>query len=155
MAVSASLFRGAAVSLGTMSSSKEGMPALARCAAMREPMVPAPSTAARRTRNGCVEVSRGVAVASGVALAGVAMPMRISLYEVSRAYGTPRRRVKEAHSQNRNLEVRIQQLDHQHHFPPRVTRLQVSHRVWKLGQFVLEIDHRLDFPRDHELVDDI
>ncbi len=34
---------------GTMSSRRTGMPALARCAAMREPMVPAPSTAARRT----------------------------------------------------------------------------------------------------------
>jgi hypothetical protein len=38
--------------LGTISSRSEGMPALARCAAMREPMVPAPSTAARRTSSG-------------------------------------------------------------------------------------------------------
>src|SRR4051794_32550819 len=35
-------------SLAGMSSSTTGNPALARCAAMREPMVPAPSTAALR-----------------------------------------------------------------------------------------------------------
>src|SRR5579863_4381025 len=57
MAARASLFLASALSLGAMSSSKDGIPALARCAAMREPIVPAPSTAARRTRRGCVEVS--------------------------------------------------------------------------------------------------
>ena len=41
---------GVAVGLAgsTMSRSSEGTPALAKCAAMREPMVPAPRTATRR-----------------------------------------------------------------------------------------------------------
>jgi hypothetical protein len=51
IAASASRLRGPSPA-GTISSSSVGMPALARWAAMREPMVPAPSTAARRTRNG-------------------------------------------------------------------------------------------------------
>ena len=86
--LSASLFLGAPLSLRDHIQQQRGIPAFARCAAIRDPMVPAPSTAARRTRNGCVEVS------SDVAVAGVAIPMRVSLFEVSRAYGTPRKRVK-------------------------------------------------------------
>ena len=44
--------------LGRISSSTTGSPALARCAAMREPMVPAPSTAAFRIRMGAASLAK-------------------------------------------------------------------------------------------------
>src|SRR5579864_4994530 len=99
MAARASLFLASALSLGAMSSSKDGIPALARCAAMREPMVPAPSTAARRTRKGCVEVSGDETRVGAVTLMENSSGAAHSQFlprEVSRGYGTARSGVKEA-----------------------------------------------------------
>ena len=60
--------------LGTISRSCTGMPALARTAAIREPIVPAPSTAARRTSMGWAWRSRVGAGAGGAVL--MQSPMR-------------------------------------------------------------------------------
>ena len=56
-----------AFTFGGRSSKSTGIPALARCAAIREPMVPAPRTAARRTNSGFAS-SRGAGVVVMVAV---------------------------------------------------------------------------------------
>jgi len=54
------------------SSSSTGTPALARCAAMREPIVPAPSTAARRSSSsGAQAGAEEEAAEAGMVMAGV------------------------------------------------------------------------------------
>ena len=63
---------------GPRSRSSMGIPALARWAAMREPMVPAPSTAARRTSSGCEVRFRSMPAGSEkVAAELIASPARV------------------------------------------------------------------------------
>ena len=76
------------------------MPALARCAAIREPMVPAPSTAARRTSNGCAaSLERKLSPVANVLMLWlsprkcISMQQRMRLNR-SRAYGRALCRVK-------------------------------------------------------------
>ena len=84
---------------GTMSRSSTGMPALARWAAMREPMVPAPKTAARRTRSGKASAEKDGAegVANDVVL------MR-ALPEAGAASGLEAR-ASPAHNRSQHTEV--------------------------------------------------
>src|SRR5260370_31484842 len=79
---------------GTMSRRRTGMPQLARWAAMREPMVPAPRTAALQTSMGSAEDAGldASAAMSAVADAAMRLPSRVGTWrsetkpERSRAY---------------------------------------------------------------------